>query len=94
MLDPITQDAACFFEDHVVIRDEAGAVAVTTNAGKNVERCCRVQLMVEASGVKPVTLTPEVARYSHEHVGNEFIGWLHFQPIFEQLVQTQPDMFD
>ncbi len=25
-LDPITQDAAAFFEDHVVIRDEAGAV--------------------------------------------------------------------
>ncbi|MDX1513937.1 MAG: class II aldolase/adducin family protein, partial [Gammaproteobacteria bacterium] len=35
-LDPISQDAACFFEDHVVIRDEAGAVAVETEAGKNV----------------------------------------------------------
>lgn len=128
-LDPMTQDAACFFEDHVVIKDEAGAVAVTTDAGVNVaaafgrnraalhqnhglltasrhsiddaafwfialERCCRVQLMVEASGVKPVMLSPEVARYSHEHVGNEFIGWLHFQPIYEHLAQTQPDMFD
>ena len=29
-----------------------------------------------------------------EHVGNEFIGWLHFQPIYDQLVETQPDMFD
>jgi ribulose-5-phosphate 4-epimerase/fuculose-1-phosphate aldolase len=127
-LDPITQDAACFYEDHVVIKDEGGAVAVTTDAGKNVaaafgnnraaihqnhglltasrhsiddaafwfialERCCQVQLMVEATGAKPVMVPPEVARYSHEHVGNAFIGWLHFQPIYDHLAQTQPDMF-
>jgi ribulose-5-phosphate 4-epimerase/fuculose-1-phosphate aldolase len=129
MLDPFTQDAACFYEDHVVIKDEGGAVTVTVDAGKHVaeafgnnraaihqghglltasrhsiddaafwfialERCCQVQLMVEATGRKPAMLTPEVARYSHEHVGNEFIGWLHFQPIYDQLVETQPDMFD
>jgi ribulose-5-phosphate 4-epimerase/fuculose-1-phosphate aldolase len=128
-LDPITQDAACFYEDHVVIKDEGGAVAVTENAGANVaaafgrnraaihqghglltasrhsiddaafwfialERCCQVQLMVEATGKNPVMLSPEVARYSHEHVGNEFIGWLHFQTIYDQLAATQPDMFD
>ena len=28
-----------------------------------------------------------------EHVGSEYIGWLHFQPIWEQLEATQPDMF-
>lgn len=128
-LDPITQDAACFFEDHVVIKDEGGAVTVTTDAGEAVaaafgqnraaihqnhglitasrhsiedaafwfialERCCQVQLMVEASGHKPVMVPPERARYSHEHVGNAFIGWLHFQPIYDQLVQSCPDMFD
>lgn len=128
-LDPFTQDAACFYEDHVVIKDEGGAVAVTEDAGHNVaaafknvraaihqghglltasrhsiddaawwfialERCCQVQLMVEATGKAPVMLSPEVARYSHEHVGNEFIGWLHFQAIYDQLVATQPDMFE
>ena len=128
-LDPITQDAACFYEDHVVIKDEGGAVAVTEDAGHNVaaafgrnraaihqghglltasrhsiddaafwfialERCCRVQLMVEATGRTPTMLDPETARYSHRHVGNEFIGWLHFQTIYGQLVETQPDMFD
>ena len=35
-LDPITQDAAAFFEDHVVIGDEAGQVAVETKAGNKV----------------------------------------------------------
>ena len=27
-------------------------------------------------------------------VVSPFIGWLHFQPIYEQLLATQPDMFD
>jgi hypothetical protein len=39
-------------------------------------------------------VSDESARYSREHVGSEYIGWLHFQPIYEQLVQTSPDMFD
>lgn len=128
-LDPITQDAAAFFEDHVVIKDEAGAVAVEEEAGlsvadrfKNVraaihqnhglltvsrhsieaaafwfialERCCQQQLLVEATGSKPVMVPERSSRYSREHVGSEYIGWLHFQPIYEQLAQTSPDMFD
>ena len=127
-LDPISQDAAAFFEDHVVITDEAGQVAVEEKAGMAVcdwfkgvkaaihqnhglftasrhsiesaafwfmalERCCQQQLMVEATGQTPKLVTPERARYSREHVGSEYIGWLHFQSIYEHLVQTQPDMF-
>ncbi|SAL30274.1 aldolase [Caballeronia cordobensis] len=128
-LDPITQDAAAFFEDHVVIKDEAGAVAVEEKAGlsvadyfKNVkaaihqnhglltvsrhsieaaafwfialERCCQQQLLVEATGIKPIMVPEHSSRYSRDNVGSEYIGWLHFQPIYEQLVQTNPDMFD
>lgn len=128
-LEPITQDAAAFYEDHIVIKDEAGAVAVEEEAGlsvadyfKNVkaaihqnhglltvsrhsieaaafwfialERCCQQQLLVEATGIKPVMVPQQSSRYSREHVGSEYIGWLHFQPIYEQLVQTSPDMFD
>ena len=128
-LDPISQDAAAFFEDHVVIKDEAGQVAVEEKAGLSVcdsfkgvkaaihqnhglltasrhsieaaafwfialERCCQQQLLIEASGIKPIMVSPERARYSREHVGSEYIGWLHFQPIYEQIALTQPDMFD
>ena len=127
-LAPISQDAAAFFEDHVLITDEAGQVAVEEKAGLAVcdwfkgvkaaihqnhglftasrhsiesaafwfmalERCCRQQLLVEATGQTPKLVTPERARYSREHVGSEYIGWLHFQPIYDHLVQTQPDMF-
>ncbi len=126
---PITQDAAAFYEDHVVIREEAGQVAVETKAGHKVadafkgvkaaihqnhglltasrhsieaaafwfialERCCQQQIMIAATGITPTQVTPERARYSREHVGSEYIGWLHFQPIWENLVKTQPDMFD
>lgn len=128
-LDPISQDAACFYEDHIVITDEAGQVAVERKAGPSVasrfkgvkaaihqnhglltasrhsidsaafwfiglERCCQQQLMVDATGRKPVMVPPDRARYSREHVGSEYIGWLHFQAIYEQIATTQPDMFD
>jgi ribulose-5-phosphate 4-epimerase/fuculose-1-phosphate aldolase len=126
---PVTQDAAVFFEDHVVIADEGGKVAVEEDAGHKVaaafkgvkaaihqnhglltcsrhsidaaafwfialERLCHQQLMIDASGVPPKPVPAEKARYSREHVGNEFIGWLHFQPMWEQLVQAQPDLLD
>ncbi len=57
------------------------------------ERCCQQQLVVEATGQIPKLVSPERARYSREHVGSDYIGWLHFQPIYDQLVKTQPDMF-
>lgn len=126
-LEPISQDAAAFFEDHVVITEEAGQVAVEEKAGLAVcdwfkgvkaaihqnhglftasrhsiesaafwfmalERCCKQQLMVEATGQKPKLVPADKARYSREHVGSEYIGWLHFQPIYDHLVKTQPDM--
>jgi len=128
-LDPISQDAAAFFEDHIVIKDEAGQVAVEEKAGLAVadwfkgvkaaihqnhglltasrhsieaaafwfialERCCRQQLLVDATGKTPLLIPPDRSRYSREHVGSEYIGWLHFQTIYDHLAKTQPDMFD
>ena len=128
-IDPITQDACAFFEDHVVIGDEAGAVAVENHAGSNVakafagvkaaihqnhglltasrhsiesaafwfialERCCKQQLDIAASGITPIHIPKDKARYSREHVGSEYIGWLHFQTIWNQLVIDSPDMLD
>ena len=100
---PITQDAAAFYND-------AGIAAIHQNHGLltasrhsieaaafwfiALERCCQQQLMVQATGIEPRLVTPESADYSREHVGSDYIGWLHFQPIWEQLVATQPDMFD
>ena len=128
-LPPISQDACTFFEDHAVILEEAGQVAVEKDAGHNVapafegvsaaihqnhglltasrhsidaaafrfmvlERCSQQQLMIEATGHKPIEVPPDRARYSQKHVGSEYIGWLCFQPVYEDLVKTHPDLFD
>jgi hypothetical protein len=34
--------------------------------------------MIEATGPPRVLVPPERARYSREHVGGDYIGWLHF----------------
>jgi ribulose-5-phosphate 4-epimerase/fuculose-1-phosphate aldolase len=57
------------------------------------ERVCRQQLLVEATGIKPQLLSDKTARYSREHVGSDYIGWLHFQTLYEHIAATQPDMF-
>ncbi len=128
-IDPVTQDACAFFEDHVVIGEQGGQVAVENHAGSDVakafagvkaalhqnhglltasrhsidsaafwfialERCCQQQLAIAASGVEPLQIPADRARYSREHVGSEYIGWLHFQTIWNQLCVDQPDMFD
>lgn len=128
-LEMISQDACAFFEDHVLIKDEGGQVAVEEKAGSSVchhfkgikaaihqnhglltvsrhsidaaafwfialERVCKQQLVVEASGVKPIIVPDDRARYSREHVGSEYIGWLHFAPIYDEIATNQPDMFD
>jgi ribulose-5-phosphate 4-epimerase/fuculose-1-phosphate aldolase len=128
-LEMLSQDAACFYNNHAVVGASAGAVAVEKESGMSVaqaigrvrgvlhqnhglltcsrhsiddaafwfialERCCQVQLQVAASGVQPQLLSDKTAQYSAEHVGNDFIGWLHFQTIYQQLAATQPDMFD
>ena len=126
---PISQDAAAFYEDHVVIGDEAGQVAVEVKAGLKVadwfkgvkaaihqnhglftasrhsieaaafwfialERCCQQQLAVMATGQTPRQVPADRARYSREHVGSEYIGWLHFQTIWNDLVRSETDLFD
>jgi hypothetical protein len=44
--------------------------------------------------LKPILVPEDNARYSREHVGCAYIGWLHFQTVYEELKATQPDMFD
>ncbi|NUU03974.1 class II aldolase/adducin family protein [Herbaspirillum robiniae] len=59
------------------------------------DHCCRMQLMIEAArDIRPTEIDPKFAAYSREHLGNEFIGWLHFQTLFAEISHQQPDLFD
>lgn len=50
--------------------------------------------MVDATGHQPVEVPPDKARYSREQVGSEYINWLGFQPVYENLTHTILDMFE
>jgi hypothetical protein len=58
------------------------------------ERCCKQELALRATGKEPILVPENRARYSREHVGSEYIGWLRFQTLYAQLEAEQPDMFD
>ena len=58
------------------------------------DRCCQVQLMIEASGIDCPVMDPAKARHSATHVGSDYIGWLHFQTLFDEALAAYPDMLD
>lgn len=127
LLDPITQDACMFYEDHVVVTEGAGAVAFDPQAGKDLaaglgphkaaihqnhglftvghsvdeaawwfvtmERSCQAQLLAEAAGT-PKLVAPEAARYTREQTGFPAAGWFSFQPLWDEIALSDPDLFD
>ena len=126
-LDPITQDSCAFYEDHVVIEDEGGAVVFEIEAGKKVaaafgnnkagihrnhglftvgdtvdeavywfvamERSCQAQLLAEAAGT-PHLIPHEAAVYTREQTAHHLAGWFSFQPLWQEICRTDPDLFD
>jgi ribulose-5-phosphate 4-epimerase/fuculose-1-phosphate aldolase len=126
-LDPITQDACMFFEDHVVVTEGGGAIVLDENAGKalaqglgarkaaihrnhglftvgqtvdeaawwfiTMERSCQAQLLAEA--VAPPHIIDEAdARYTRDQTGFPLAGWFSFQPLWDDIVRTDPELFD
>jgi len=57
------------------------------------ERSCEVQLLAEAAGT-PVEIDDDVARATYASVGGHFAGWFSFQPLYDKIVNDQPDLLD
>jgi len=57
------------------------------------ERTCQVQLMAQAAGT-PIPITPEMARLTRDVVGSHLAGWFSFQPLWDEIVAMEPDLFD
>jgi ribulose-5-phosphate 4-epimerase/fuculose-1-phosphate aldolase len=126
LVEPITQDACAFYEDHELFDDYTGVVndplegqriavalgsrkaAILRNHGLltagttvdsaawwfiTMERSCQAQLAAKAAGTT-ISISHENAKLTHEQVGNEFAGWFQFQPLYEQIIRTDPDLFD
>lgn len=126
-LDPITQDACAFFEDHTVISEQGGAVVLDIAAGREIaskfptgkaaihqnhglftvgttvdeaafwfitmERSCQAQLMAEAAGT-PLLIADKVATYTRENTAHSIGGWVNFQPLWQEICHTDPQLFE
>jgi ribulose-5-phosphate 4-epimerase/fuculose-1-phosphate aldolase len=125
-LDPITQDACAFFEDHGLYDDFRGVVnqldegerigkalgpykaVILRNHGLltvgrsvaeavwwfiTMERSCQAQLLAMAAG-KPVHIDRETALQVREETGTSDAGWFQARPLWDQIVASDPDLFD
>jgi ribulose-5-phosphate 4-epimerase/fuculose-1-phosphate aldolase len=57
------------------------------------ERSCQAQLMAMAAG-DPIEIRHEYAQHTLETAGSTFAGWLSFQPLWQEICRTDPDLFD
>ena len=57
------------------------------------ERCCHVTLLAEAAGT-PVPIDDDAAAQVYSQSGSHVAGWYTFQPLYQQIVEAQPDLFD
>ena len=57
------------------------------------ERTCEAQLLAEAAGA-PVLIDPEHAERAAGQVGGSRVGWIQFQPLYDWIVEQEPDLLD
>jgi ribulose-5-phosphate 4-epimerase/fuculose-1-phosphate aldolase len=57
------------------------------------ERSCQVQLLAKAAGTV-VHISPENAKLTHDQIGNDLVGWINYQPLYDQITREQPDLFE
>ena len=126
-LDPITQDACVFFEDHALVREGGGRIVLDEESGRvlarglggckaaihqnhglftvgqsvdeaawwfiTMERSCQAQLIAEAAGT-PIHVEADGARFTRDQTGYPLAGWFSFQPLWDDIVRTDPELFD
>ncbi|MFF3764656.1 class II aldolase/adducin family protein [Streptomyces sp. NPDC001922] len=55
------------------------------------ERSCQVQLTAKAAG-KPVRIDHESALHTREQLGNDLVAWINYQPLWQQITRSEPDL--
>ncbi len=56
-------------------------------------RCCEAQLLAEAAGT-PTHWPPEAARSLAASLGSPMFGWLSFQTLWDEIIESDPDLID
>jgi len=57
------------------------------------ERSCQAQLLAEAAGT-PQPIPEEMARLTASQVGSHLGGWFSARPLFDVILEEQPDLLD
>lgn len=57
------------------------------------ERSCQAQLAAMAAGT-PFEIRHEYAQYTYEQTGYPLAGWVQFQPLWEDICASDPELFD
>src|SRR3984885_13747260 len=57
------------------------------------ERSCQAQLLAEAAG-PPVIIDDEGARHTRDFSASPYSGWLSFQPLWDEICRSDPDLFE
>lgn len=59
----------------------------------SMDRSCQAQLLAMAAGT-PKRIAHEDAVYTRDNTASHFAGWLSFQPLWQEICRTDPDLFD
>jgi len=57
------------------------------------ERSCQAQLLAEAAGTA-VLIDDEGARYTRDRTASHMAGWFSFKPLWDEIVRSDPDLYD
>jgi len=57
------------------------------------DRSCQAQLLAMAAGT-PQLIPHDDATYTREQTASPIAGWLSFQPLWQEICRTDPDLFD
>ena len=59
----------------------------------SMDRSCQAQLLAMAAGT-PKLIPHDDATYTREQTASPIAGWLSFQPLWQEICRTDPDLFD
>jgi ribulose-5-phosphate 4-epimerase/fuculose-1-phosphate aldolase len=59
----------------------------------SMDRSCHAQLLAMAAGT-PKKIQHSMAQYTLEQTGFPLAGWFSFQPLWQEICRTDPDLFD
>ncbi|MEO5723884.1 MAG: class II aldolase/adducin family protein [Ilumatobacteraceae bacterium] len=59
----------------------------------SMDRSCQAQLLAMAAGT-PKLIADDMARYTAQQTGFPLAGWFSFQPLWQEICRTDPDLFD